>query len=62
MEVEYEPLGPRPIKRLSKDVINQIAAAEVGPHCHHCDSRLQLSELHDPLTLPLDHPPPSQRH
>lgn len=31
MEVEYEPAGPRPIKKLSKDVINQIAAAEVNP-------------------------------
>lgn len=27
----YEPAGPRPIKKLSKDVVNQIAAAEVGP-------------------------------
>lgn len=27
---EYEPVGPRPIQKLSKDVINQIAAAEVG--------------------------------
>jgi hypothetical protein len=26
----YEPAGPRPIKKLSKDVINQIAAAEVS--------------------------------
>jgi len=31
MEVEYEPAGPKPIKRLSKDVVNQIAAAEVRP-------------------------------
>jgi hypothetical protein len=29
MEVEYEPAGPKPIKKLSKDVVNQIAAAEV---------------------------------
>lgn len=29
MDVEYEPAGPRPIKKLSKDVVNQIAAAEV---------------------------------
>jgi hypothetical protein len=28
-EAEYEPQGPRPIKKLSNDVINQIAAAEV---------------------------------
>ncbi|EIW67366.1 hypothetical protein TREMEDRAFT_69817 [Tremella mesenterica DSM 1558] len=26
---EHEPKGPRPIKKLSKDVINQIAAAEI---------------------------------
>ncbi|ORY35398.1 putative DNA binding protein [Naematelia encephala] len=26
---EYEPSGPRPIEKLSKDVINQIAAAEI---------------------------------
>jgi hypothetical protein len=31
METEYEPAGPKPIKQLSKDVINQIAAAEVYP-------------------------------
>jgi hypothetical protein len=31
MEVEYEPAGPKPIKKLSKDVVNQIAAAEVRP-------------------------------
>lgn len=31
MEVEYEPKGPKPIRKLSKDVINQIAAAEVSP-------------------------------
>ncbi|WVQ82016.1 hypothetical protein IAT38_004144 [Cryptococcus sp. DSM 104549] len=32
MEVDaqsYEPSGPKPIKKLSKDVINQIAAAEI---------------------------------
>ena len=27
---EYEPKGPRPIKKLSTDVINSIAAAEVS--------------------------------
>ena len=31
MEVEYEPAGPKPIRKLSKDVVNQIAAAEVRP-------------------------------
>lgn len=29
-EQTFEPQGPRPIKKLSNDVINQIAAAEVG--------------------------------
>ena len=28
-EAEYTPVGPRPIKKLSNDVINQIAAAEI---------------------------------
>ncbi|WWD02458.1 hypothetical protein V865_000497 [Kwoniella europaea PYCC6329] len=28
-EVEYEPQGPKPIRKLTKDVINQIAAAEI---------------------------------
>lgn len=28
---EIEPRGPKPIHRLTKDVINQIAAAEVRP-------------------------------
>lgn len=28
---EIEPEGPKPIHRLTKDVINQIAAAEVRP-------------------------------
>ena len=27
----YEPAGPKPIKKLSKAVVNQIAAAEVQP-------------------------------
>ena len=31
MEAEYEPEGPKPIKKLSKDVVNQIAAAEASP-------------------------------
>jgi len=55
MEVEYEPAGPKPIKRLSKDVINQIAAAEV---------RLPPElEARPPLdSNPIDHPPPRQRH
>jgi DNA mismatch repair ATPase MutL len=35
MEVEYEPAGPKPIKKLSKDVVNQIAAAEVGQVIPH---------------------------
>ena len=26
----YEPPGPKPIKKLSRDVVNQIAAAEVN--------------------------------
>jgi hypothetical protein len=30
VEPEYEPKGPRPIIKLSNDVINQIAAAEVS--------------------------------
>ena len=40
VESEYEPKGPRPIKKLSTDVINSIAAAEVSsilngpPHPH----------------------------
>ena len=25
----YEPAGPKPIRKLSKDVVNHIAAAEV---------------------------------
>jgi len=29
-EVEFEPQGPRPIRQLSQDVVNQIAAAEVS--------------------------------
>ena len=32
---EYEPSGPRPIKQLSRDVINQIAAAEVSQSGRH---------------------------
>lgn len=28
---EIEPEGPKPIRKLTKDVINQIAAAEVRP-------------------------------
>ncbi len=31
-EEVFEPQDPRPIKRLSDDVINQIAAAEVGSY------------------------------
>ena len=29
-EEQYEPQGPRPIRQLSQDVVNQIAAAEVS--------------------------------
>lgn len=29
VQADYEPAEPKPIKKLSKDVINQIAAAEV---------------------------------
>lgn len=28
---EIEPEGPKPIRKLTKDVINRIAAAEVRP-------------------------------
>lgn len=36
-EQEYVPAGPKPIRPLSKDVINQIAAAEV--RCPHLCTR-----------------------
>jgi hypothetical protein len=56
MEVDYEPAGPKPIKKLSKDVINQIAAAEV--------SLVALPDI-SPFNVQLtrvDHSPACERH
>lgn len=43
-EREFEPQGPRPIKKLSNDVINQIAAAEVGDSSLSTTAQLEQEE------------------
>jgi hypothetical protein len=70
----YEPAGPKPIKKLSKDVINQIAAAEVsifhktGLVNETASAYLEIGNLttnhsdREPVDLTSDHPSPSQRH
>jgi hypothetical protein len=49
----YEPAGPKPIKKLSKDVINQIAAAEVSIFWHRTrwnETATSYLEIHDHIT------------
>jgi len=50
MEVEYEPAGPKPIRKLSKDVVNQIAAAEVRPFQRTPQHDLTSRSSTDPRT------------
>jgi hypothetical protein len=46
-EDAYEPKGPKPIYKLSNDVINQIAAAEVGCRASCLPARVDAEDALD---------------
>ena len=56
-EEEYEPAGPRPIKKLSTDVINQIAAAEV-----RCSALSRQADVLTPCQFTIDYTPTFECH